>query len=1105
LAILSRTKISPQQRYDLEDYFAEQSAARADEKLYTQKFLSELNLILGGFTVSGIGLNAATVGMTGAALIVPQNTSDFSYFVSAPAEADVVIPDADLVDAARNYLEVELVTQDGTPLTKAFWDPEASSGAGSEFNQIVNTITDLRCNFVVSTGGFSGLPNRLPIAMIDVNGSGTIKLILDRRNLYGRLAKPNNLDNSYAWGSKVEPVYSLNMTSVAGVFVAGETITIGGETATVVTGGTTAITFNAPTGVNFANGSSVVGGTSGATGTVNTVSESFTGVDKSLKGQKQINDALMTEIKNIKGKRFWWMDGPSTGGVKAEVQSTIAPISSAARVAWDGSNVIITDDSLTPATTDDLAAIRILSSTANLILRRQDDGKEVTTINLSAVPTSGTLTIDQAGFLTAIPRTATTAQIQTAWNSSGAYAATISGSPADGKIVITANAAGLRTDIITSSNTFAKAGNPVTESYVIKQGMAADTSIPLADGQVLYVDLPSPLASANYSGLGSGATNFKVANRGSVALTDSAYWLGYREGSRLIWRFAGELQSGESSQISDNVPQSLLDAIGLLTESSLPNYSSNIRGSQNESIVKRSSVLTDAAGDAQEDRSGYLRSDGQVTWSGTQVSFVSDVVLELVNTKTGTTTTHKCLVANSPITVNDGESVWMLIDRTQTTETCTVNRSSIIPIPAQTQANKDVFVLFRRHDVASAAYLHIPFMKALMLPGQAVTLGQSGSGGGLSKVTFHDPVSTTLPTGSSVTIDGVLGVNGDLVLYSNLSSGNNEVYELQGVGTSITWTAKSQFSGSVTPLSGDAVIIQKGNSFASAVGIFSGTTWKFNDYVRYFNGADYWEQSAVLTSTLANNSTGNVFAVAATGSENLIVDFSVVRSGIKETGTIWITHDGTNAFLTSGGAYSGSTGLTFAADISLGTIRLRYTSDNSGSASTMKFIVRRWSDSVGGPNGLPSYSGGGGGSTAAAGSSGDVQFNVAGVLAADTNFKWDSSDESLNLNGLRMGALSAGLTIADNQVSPTALFTFPKSYNFAIIEYSIVRNGIYRTGTLLVSNDGALTSSNGSYVETGISGVALTTDISGANVRVLYTSTSTGFAGSLKFSMRKWS
>jgi hypothetical protein len=847
VSILSRVKISPQERYDLEDFTAQQSAQRTDSKLYTQKFLSESNLILSGFSVSGIGLNSATVAMTGCALIVPQGTSDFSYFISAPSEPDVLIPDADLVDGARNYVEVRLVNQDGTPLTKAFWDPEANSGAGAEFNQIVNTITDLQVQFVVSTGGFSGLPDRLPIAIIDVNGSGTIKLILDRRSMYGRLATPSNIDNSYAWGSKVEPAYALNMTGAVGVFVAGETITIGTETATVVSGGTASITFNVPSGISFTTGDSVTGGTSGATGVVNTVAESFGGVDKSLKGQKTINDAIMTEIKTMKNTRFWWQDAASSlVGLEDLINSVIAPITAGAKVSWNGTVLSITDSDVTPAAADQIAKIRIFGKSSQLALARQD-------------------------------------------------------------------------------------------------GTGGSTTIAIGDGSVLYVELPAS-GDRIYSGVGVGSTNYQVIARASFVPGDTKFWLAYREGSKLFFRGNGELQANESAEIGDNVPQTLLDNLGLVDEVTPAAYSSNIRGTVGESLVSRLGVLTDAVGDEQEDRSAILRSDNEVLWDGAQLTFTADIVLRILNTKSGTPTNHTILTAGSPITINDGESVYIEIDRTNAAENVSAIRSSITPIPAQLQTDKDIFVLFTRIDAGGVKYLHLPFLKQMVAEGASFRLGQAGSGGtGVLKVTLHDAVSTTLPTGPTVTVDGIAGVNNDYVLFSNLSSGNNEVYKLSGVGTSIVWTAQRSFNGSFTPSDADLVVVQNGAAFGNQVGQFKDTAFKFNDTIRMFNGTNFHELSAIQNATLVD-------------ATNVIVDFSILRNSIKETGTLWITTDGITASVATVSSYLGLTGVTFTADISAGLLRLRYTSTATGFAPSMRYSTKRWSDSAGGPSAITSYS-----------------------------------------------------------------------------------------------------------------------------------------------------
>lgn len=383
MGILSRPRFLPQQRLDLEDVNALLAALRTDSKLYTKQFLSQTNLIYKGFSVTGIGLKSATVNMADATLIIPQNNNDFSWFTAAPSEPNIVIPDADLADGTRNYVEISLTTENNTPLTKAFWDPEANSGAGSEFNQIVATITDLKVNMVVSTGGFSGSPDRLPLCIIDVDGSGNIKTILDRRNLFGRLATPANIDNRFTWGIKVEPVYSMTLTGVTGTFVANETITIGSETAKVVTGGTGSITFNIPSGIGFFPGDAVTGGTSGATGTVNTVSESFTGVDKNLKTQKDINDALMTEFALVKGTRFWWENAnTSLSGIIKFLESVLVQATATAKFSWSGTQLSITDDNVSPAN-DTLGYIRMMGRGDDLALTREDGTGGTSKINIA--------------------------------------------------------------------------------------------------------------------------------------------------------------------------------------------------------------------------------------------------------------------------------------------------------------------------------------------------------------------------------------------------------------------------------------------------------------------------------------------------------------------------------------------------------------------------------------------------------------------------------------------------------------------------------------------------------------------------------------------------
>lgn len=103
---------------------------------------------------------------------------------------------------------------------------------------------------------------------------------------------------------------------------------------------------------------------------------------------------------------------------------------------------------------------------------------------------------------------------------------------------------------------------------------------------------------------------------------------------------------------------------------------------------------------------------------------------------------------------------------------------------------------------------------------------------------------------------------------------------------------------------------------------------------------------AVLTSaTLADNQ-----AAAATAAswviatyDTVILRYSLKRgSANKETGVIYLGTDGTSAFIAQADGNIGTLGVTFTADISAGSLRLRYTTTSTGTAVTMKYIMEQW-------------------------------------------------------------------------------------------------------------------------------------------------------------------
>lgn len=1007
MSILSRVLLHPNQRFDLEDYQQAQIDALTDAKFWTKQFLSENPLILKGFTVSGLNApSPCSVSLTDATLINASHSEHFSWYSAqnSPSPLSVV-----LQPGSRNYLELSLTEVDGTPLNRAFWDPSANGGSGSEFQQNVDTVTDIDVQVVVNTTSFTGSTDRIPLAIIDTDGSNVVKLILDKRPLFFRLGDPNNSLFNFAWGSQTEPAITLTLSGVSGTFSPGETINFsGGATAKLVSGTSSPLQVVNLSSNSLAVGNTVTGASSSATGTLVTVSEAFTGADKDIDDFKEALNAVMTEIKRLKGTDYWFESGfGSILGEMRFINSVLIQNSSNARFGFDGSNMRITDDSGTPSSSDILGRLRIFGYSGNLNLSRQD-------------------------------------------------------------------------------------------------GTGGSTNLAISEGQVLFIKLPTS-GDRTYSGLGSGDTNYQVVSRASFTLNDQNYWLAYRENSKLYLRGMKELESGEEDQIGDDISAQLLTALGLSETDPTPNYTSDIRGIAGQSFLARISALTDAVGDEQEDRSAFIRSASPVVWTGSALQFTDDIVLEIINTKSGTLTTHTILASNSPINLTNNQLAYISIDRTLASENVVPTIAS--STPAQSQANKDIFVLFKRIDLGSPtqSFLFLPFNKQVFRPGQSSYLGASGSGSGIIKVDLHDPVSTSLPSGPSATLDGVSVTNGMRVLFSNLSSGNNRVYQASGVGVSISWAAVFAFDSGQDPTTADLVIIKQGTGFANQIGEFNGTNWLFNKTVRYFTGANYVEFESIKSSTLTNNTTANVFSVTASGSENWEISYTVVRGSTKESGKLYLSHDGTNARVTKSVVeITGDVGVTFTADISAGNLRLRYTTTNTGADATMNFFYWRWSDSPGGPAGVPSYAGGGS-PVSAAGSTGDVQFKGSGGnLDANAKFNWDNTNQWLNLNGLKVTPQLGPLTVLDNQGAYTTLLTLDKTqFKYVIMEYTLNKGGEDRIGRLMFTNNGTVMGDDDDYVETaGGTGVNFQLIVSGSNVLLQYTSTNTGANGTFHYWMR---
>jgi hypothetical protein len=97
-------------------------------------------------------------------------------------------------------------------------------------------------------------------------------------------------------------------------------------------------------------------------------------------------------------------------------------------------------------------------------------------------------------------------------------------------------------------------------------------------------------------------------------------------------------------------------------------------------------------------------------------------------------------------------------------------------------------------------------------------------------------------------------------------------------------------------------------------------------------------------------------------------------------------------------------------------------------------------------------------------------------------------------------------TLLDNQVSPATIESWQLTFFTSInIDYSITRHGNSESGTLIVISNGTVASVTQQLATAGSSsGITFTVSVGGGNVNLQYTSTSTGFTGSMKYSLKKW-
>ena len=426
MAILSSPLFNAQQRLDLEDLNQLISGFRTDARLWVRQLFNTENMIIKGFQCDGsinqteLQVDIISAGSTESATFIlagrrfdsttgqiVESPSDFSWFTIESSQtntsggpairmtAEIPTTFRPLRGTTRLYAYVRLLNSQGTPITKAFWDPSANSGAGAEFNQSVNTANDLAIALEVVNAPITNtadLLGRIPLCTLSVDAGGQIRSVVDTRDLFFKKAQ----DFSFSTNAKLALELTNSLTNVEDIltpmnavntidFRLGEEIFIAQLNGSTPEASTTEsnysvvggvrlrgkivaspadtdavtiqvddlrdvnralITTNGPWADNVkARSAVVVGKETGAARMIETLTNRYDIDDKNITSFYKMFQSLQTEIAKIKGTDYWY-DAPlgSIHDTLRQVNSVIIGESSNAIYQWLPNNLSITTD-----------------------------------------------------------------------------------------------------------------------------------------------------------------------------------------------------------------------------------------------------------------------------------------------------------------------------------------------------------------------------------------------------------------------------------------------------------------------------------------------------------------------------------------------------------------------------------------------------------------------------------------------------------------------------------------------------------------------------------------------------------------------------------------
>ena len=386
---------------------------------------------------------------------------------------------------------------------------------------------------------------------------------------------------------------------------------------------------------------------------------------------------------------------------------------------------------------------------------------------------------------------------------------------------------------------------------------------------------------------------------------------------------------------------------------------------------------------------------------------------------------------------------WTSINNNTNTHTLNIPMASTASVTAGLLSNADYanipFKNVSNTFGGTQVFTNAPTITTPSTASNAVaTYGQlTTSQAGLSvrpPVAAVDTASTTRPTANPV-IDGYTVQLNDRVLFTALSSNNNQVYTATGSLGAVTWVlATDGQAGTGAPSKGDIVFVTNGTIHADQQYAYEGASWVL------YNIASAYTFSTGLTNTsntitVAYGSTGTT---ACVGNDSRLSDSRTP-----------LAHQFDGALHTVSGQTAGNMLLATG-------------------ATTFGFVT----------------------------ASGDWTINGSGV------------NTIAKIGGVAVGNLGLTInsaTLADNTASPTlvtgAAFV-GATYRNMRIDFSISRgSGNYAAGYINILFDGTNAQIQQVFdIEFGTTGITFTATNNAGTMQLMYTTTSTGQAATMRFS-----